>query len=83
MSIYDNGCWRFIEEHLNELMFKQCRDSGDLEGALKHSVYLIRNCDYRNATIQQQYLNHFKKAVEALESRKVCLEPVFYCFGSL
>ena len=71
MGLYNNGEWLYIEEHLNDLMYKQCRDQGDLEGALQHSIHLVKNCAHRSGHIQQQYLQHFTDAVRKVEARKV------------
>lgn len=31
LGVYKDGQWRFIEEHLHDMLGKQCKDHGDTE----------------------------------------------------
>lgn len=65
-GIYHHHEWRFIEEHLNDLLGKQLREGADYQGAMTHFMHLLE-CLHRPPATQQHYLTQFLEAVKKVE----------------
>ncbi|WIA13573.1 hypothetical protein OEZ85_007140 [Tetradesmus obliquus] len=63
-GIYSASAWRHINEHLHDILGKQCAELGDAQGCLQHSAALL-DCGHRQAAAQAHYLARFLEAVQA------------------
>jgi hypothetical protein len=72
MGVYHKQSWRYIEEHLNDILGKQYREGGELDRALWHFANLL-SATHRPAATQQHYVQQFLDAVQKLEAKQVCL----------
>ncbi|WIA33724.1 hypothetical protein OEZ86_006842 [Tetradesmus obliquus] len=63
-GIYSASAWRHINEHLHDILGKQCAELGDTPGCLQHSAALL-DCGHRQAAAQAHYLARFLEAVQA------------------
>jgi hypothetical protein len=63
-GIYSASAWRHINEHLHDVLGKQCADLGDAQGCLQHSAALL-DCGHRQAAAQAHYMARFFEAVQA------------------
>lgn len=69
IDIYQPQSWRYIEEHLHDILGKQCAEYGDTEGALRHCTALL-DCAHRPASAQQHYVDQFLAAVQKVAQTK-------------
>lgn len=63
-NIYSASSWRHINEHLHDILGKQCAELGDAQGSLAHCTALL-DCGHRQAAAQAHYLARFLEAVQA------------------
>jgi hypothetical protein len=70
MSVYHRHAWRYIEEHLNDILGKQYREGGEMDKALWHFSNLL-SATHRPPATQQHYVQQFLDAVQKLEQQQV------------
>jgi hypothetical protein len=63
-GIYSASAWRHINEHLHDILGKQCAELGDAQGCLQHSAALL-DYGHRQAAAQAHYMARFYEAVQA------------------
>eukprot|EP00798_Chlamydomonas_sp_ICE-L_P000836 gene836-33567_t len=66
LGMYHGKGWRSIEEHLNDILGKQCREAGDGVHALDHFMSLL-DSSHRPAATQQHYLSQFLDVVKLVQ----------------
>lgn len=71
VGLYDQQRWRYIEEHLNDILGKQFRHQGDSWQAMRHFHRLLATCGHRPPQAQQHYMQQFQEAVQRCEPNQV------------
>ena len=68
--MYKGHKWAFIEEHIHDVLGKQCRDTGDFDAALQHFSAML-DCPHSPPYWQSHYLKQFMETIAAAGSAKV------------
>ena len=71
MGVYQGKKWRSIEEHLNDILGRQCRELADEPRASQHFMALLDCCHQRPAATQLHYLQQFTEAVKKVQMKQV------------
>lgn len=70
LSVYKGHKWAFIEEHIHDVLGKQCRDTGNFDAALEHFAAML-NCPHSPPYWQSHYLKQFMDTIGAAGNAKV------------
>ncbi|KAL6758247.1 ER-golgi trafficking TRAPP I complex 85 kDa subunit-domain-containing protein [Haematococcus lacustris] len=72
LGSYQGRRWRAIEEHLNDILGKQSRESGEDGQAALHFLALLQDCSAgRPAATQAHYLSQFLEAARKVAAKEV------------
>lgn len=70
LGAYAGKRWRAIEEHLHDVLGKQCWDAGDEALAAEHFMALLQDCGLgRPQPLQNHYLTLFLEAVKRMSNK--------------
>ncbi|BDA40386.1 probable trafficking protein particle complex subunit 8 [Coccomyxa sp. Obi] len=69
LSVYKGHKWAFIEEHIHDVLGKQCRDTGDFDAALQHFAAML-HCPHSPPYWQSHYLKQFMETIAAAGKAK-------------